>query len=86
MVGGLSVGAAAAFFGRKRSLLLNNAFVFVGGCMMATAKYADTYTLLIAGRFFIGVSAGFAAGLTPMYLSEISPASVRGAVGTVYQV
>ena len=86
LCGGLSVGLAAAGIGRKNSLLANNVFVFAGGIMMALAKWANKYAMLIGGRFLIGISAGFAAGLTPMYLSEISPASVRGAVGTVYQL
>jgi SP family facilitated glucose transporter-like MFS transporter 1 len=86
LVGGLSVGVAASSVGRKKALLANNTFVFIGGSLMVCARAFGAYALLVGGRFVIGVAAGFAAGLTPMYLSEISPASVRGAVGTVYQL
>ena len=53
---------------------------------MFAAKYADTYLLLILGRFLIGVNAGLNAGIAPMYLSEISPVALRGSVGTAYQL
>lgn len=86
MVGGLSVGFVATAIGRRQGLIANNLFVFVGAMLMGISKRMDQYSLLIIGRFVIGISAGLAAGLTPMYLSEISPESVRGAVGTVYQL
>lgn len=32
------------------------------------------------------VFAGLASGLTPMYVGEISPTSLRGALGTLHQL
>ncbi|KAI1301819.1 Solute carrier family 2, facilitated glucose transporter member 1 [Halotydeus destructor] len=86
MIGALMTAYVAERFGRKGGLLLNNVFVFIAGALMGFCKYFGSYEMLIAGRFFIGFNAGLNAGLTPMYLTEISPAHLRGAIGTVYQL
>jgi MFS family permease len=59
--------------------------VVIGAVLMGCSELSD-YSVLLLGRFVIGISAGFSAGLAPMYVSEISPASLRGALGTFYQL
>jgi len=86
MMGGTMCGFVSSRLGRKGGLLLNNVLVAVGAALMGLAKYAGSYQMLIAGRLVIGINSGLNAGLAPMYLSEISPTALRGALGTVYQL
>ncbi|CAG0887310.1 unnamed protein product [Cyprideis torosa] len=86
MLGGSLVGYFADTFGRKGALLMNNVLVFIAALLFGFSKMAQSYEMIIVGRFFIGINSGFNAGLAPMYLTEVAPVHLRGAVGTVYQL
>ncbi|XP_015931009.1 solute carrier family 2, facilitated glucose transporter member 1 isoform X2 [Parasteatoda tepidariorum] len=86
MVGALGTAYLAEKFGRKGGLLMNNVFVFVAAALCGFCKLANSYEMMIIGRFVIGLNSGLSAGLAPMYLTEISPIHLRGAVGTIYQL
>lgn len=64
--------------------MISNAIALLGLGMIEFALIVPSYVLFIIGRFIIGISAGLGSGLTPMYLIEISPTEIRGAVGSIY--
>ena len=74
------------FFYRKGALLVNNIFMAIAAVFLFAAKYANSFEMLILGRLLIGINSGINAGVSPMYLTEITPTALRGAVGTVYQL
>eukprot|EP00095_Tigriopus_kingsejongensis_P005478 maker-scaffold491_size156641-snap-gene-0.27 protein:Tk05478 transcript:maker-scaffold491_size156641-snap-gene-0.27-mRNA-1 annotation:"glucose transporter isoform x" len=86
MLGGFLGGCIANKCGRKGGLLINNVLGIGGALAMGMAKYAESYELLIVGRFVIGMNCGLNTSLVPMYISEISPITLRGGLGTINQL
>ena len=86
MIGALGTAFVADKIGRKWGLIYNNVLVVIAVVCMGFSKASGYYELLIIGRFFIGLASGLFAGLAPMYLTEISPVHLRGAIGTIYQL
>ena len=42
--------------------------------------FSSTILMLMVGRFVVGLGVGIASMIVPVYLSEVSPISTRGAV------
>ena len=86
LIGSLSGGVVADKFGRKRGLLMTQVFSILGAILTGCCKVASSYEMLLIGRLIIGLAAGLFTGLAPLYVAEISPISIRGAMGTVNQL
>lgn len=83
LVGALGTGALSDKFGRKRLLLLS-AFLFAVTSL--GNALAQNFTVFVAWRIFGGVAIGLASGLSPMYIAEVAPASMRGKLVSLNQL
>ncbi|XP_041915867.1 solute carrier family 2, facilitated glucose transporter member 9-like [Alosa sapidissima] len=66
---------------RKRSLQLNNLLAISGAVLMGLSKTAQSFELIMAGRFIYGINAGMGLLIHSMYLVECSPKRVRTMIG-----
>ncbi|CAD6221204.1 unnamed protein product [Miscanthus lutarioriparius] len=81
-VAGAIIGAAIGGwttdrFGRRTSILVADFLFFVGAVVMASATGPAQ---LVVGRVFVGLGVGMASMTSPLYISEASPARIRGAL------
>jgi SP family galactose:H+ symporter-like MFS transporter len=88
MMLGAAVGAAAAgwlsgHLGRKRSLILG-ALLFVAGSVLC--GFAWSPATLILARVVLGLAIGIASFTAPLYLAEVAPENIRGAMVSLYQL
>lgn len=64
-------------FGRKKSIMTADALFFIGAVVMSSAP---TPWVIIIGRLLVGLGVGMASMTAPLYISEASPARIRGAL------
>ena len=83
VLGSILAGNLTGRFGRKRLLVVVGALFAITS--IATAL-STGFVTFIAARFIGGVAVGGVSLLSPMYASEVSPPSIRGRVGTLYQM
>ncbi|WZZ22265.1 hypothetical protein YC2023_123652 [Brassica napus] len=82
-VGSFTGGALADKFGRTRTFQLDAIPLAIGAFLCATAQSVQT---MIVGRLLAGVGIGISSAIVPLYISEISPTEIRGALGSVNQL
>ena len=82
-IAGVAVaGELSDRFGRKYSLMASGLLFTISavGCALS-----GSHTELIAYRLVGGIGVGVASMLSPLYISEVSPAAIRGRMVALYQ-
>ncbi|GAB0132372.1 hypothetical protein EsDP_00000812 [Epichloe bromicola] len=74
-VGALNQGWIADAYSRKYSIMMAVAIFTVGSALQTAAV---NYIMLVVARLFGGVGIGMLSMVVPLYISEISPAEIRG--------
>ncbi|WJX95397.1 hypothetical protein P8452_76722 [Trifolium repens] len=83
MVGAMSSGQIAGYFGRKGSLIVAAVPNIFGWLAISLAKDSS---LLYIGRLLEGFGVGIISYVVPIYIAEISPRTMRGSLGSVNQL
>ncbi|KAF2971145.1 hypothetical protein GQX73_g2419 [Xylaria multiplex] len=82
-LGALVGGDIADFIGR-RPTIIGGCFVFTIGCILQISS-TNQEVLFVFGRLIAGGGVGFISAVVILYMSEIAPKKVRGAMVSGYQ-
>ncbi|KAF2087084.1 general substrate transporter [Saccharata proteae CBS 121410] len=80
--GALFAGSLSDWIGR-RPTIISGCIVFSAGVVLQVASTA--VGLLVAGRLVAGIGVGFVSAVIILYMSEIAPKGIRGALVSGYQ-
>ncbi|KAI5659016.1 hypothetical protein M9H77_27809 [Catharanthus roseus] len=83
MLGAITCGRIADYLGRKGAMRLSSAICTVGWLAIYYAKGAG---LLYLGRFLTGYSSGTLSYVVPVFIGEITPSRLRGALASLNQL
>ena len=75
LAGALMAGAWSDRYGRKKMLIIASALFILSAY---GTGITDDFTWFVIYRIIGGVGIGFASNISPIYIAEVSPASVRG--------
>jgi sugar porter (SP) family MFS transporter len=83
MVGALFAGRIADRMGRRPTVLMTAALFIIG---VVGAALSPTFSFLVLMRFVIGLAVGSASMVVPLYIGEIAPPRIRGALVSFNQL
>ncbi len=83
LIGVTIAGSLADKYGR-RPLMMIAALIFIAASI--GTGFSHNISVLIAYRIFGGIAIGIASTVSPMYISEISPAAIRGKFVSINQL
>ncbi len=83
VAGAIVAGYFSDRFGRKKVMIVTAILFAVSAVASAMPNSIE---LFVSARFIGGVGVGAASILSPLYISEIAPARIRGKLVTLYQL
>ena len=83
IVGVLIAGALADWIGRRAVLILSGV-LFLVSALACTLTHSPSE--LVAARILGGLGVGIASLLSPLYIAELAPAKIRGALVSLNQI
>ncbi|GAB1607607.1 solute carrier family 2, facilitated glucose transporter member 3-like [Argonauta hians] len=86
MIGSFVSGIVSDKCGRKKGMILITGILFLGAATGGACKYVKSPEVLMVSRLLVGIHSGLNIGLCPVYLAEISPKEIRGAISTCHQL
>ena len=81
--GAILNGRLADIYGRRKIIMLTSVIFFIGSICCAISP--NVYFLMLS-RFLVGFAIGIITFSSPLYLSEISPEKIRGALVSMFQL
>ncbi|CAK9864764.1 unnamed protein product [Sphagnum jensenii] len=82
-VGSFTGGSLADKIGCRRTFQLDAIPLLIGTLLSANAA---GFQAMVIGRILVGFGIGVSSGIVPLYISEVSPTEIRGALGSVNQL
>ncbi|CAN6463401.1 unnamed protein product [Victoria cruziana] len=83
LVASFFASSITRMFGRKVSMVSGGITFLIGAAINGAAM---NVAMLIIGRILLGIGVGFANQSVPVYLSEMAPAKLRGALNIGFQL
>jgi sugar porter (SP) family MFS transporter len=83
MVSSMVAGVVTRRAGRRATMAVAGVMFCVGAALTAGAVHV---AMLVVGRIMLGFGVGFANQAVPLYLSEMAPTHLRGALNIMFQL
>ncbi|VVD02645.1 unnamed protein product [Leptidea sinapis] len=80
-IGSILGSVVADNLGRQKATIVTSVLSLAGAVLFLSCRAANSVEMLILGRLLVGLSSGLTTSIVPMYLAELSPHSLTGAMG-----
>jgi SP family sugar:H+ symporter-like MFS transporter len=82
-IGAFFAGRLADLMGRRNTMMVAALLFLIGAIVQGVA---ESHLIFVIARIAGGMAVGAASVLSPAYISEVAPASIRGRLTTVQQI